>query len=125
MSNLSNTRKIINKYSNSDEDIKKYSFSDGEIVISTLKNNEGIYIKNEEDALVKIGEIDNSRVEALVNEIMANSGIPKHQDLSESDYKTLINEGKVIIKNDDGEDVEVIYDENVYYMVYEDDEVEE
>jgi hypothetical protein len=125
MSNLSNTRKIINKYSNSDEDIKNYSFSDGEIVISTLKNNEGIYIKNEEDALVKIGEIDNSRVEALVNEIMAESGVPKHQDLSESDYKTLINEGKVTIKNDNGEDVEVIYDENVYYMIYEDDEVEE
>lgn len=121
MSNLSNTRKIINKYSNSDEDIKNYSFSDGEIVISTLKNNEGIYIKNEEDALVKIGEIDNSRVEALVNEIMAESGVPKHQDLSESDYKTLIDKGEVTLK--DG--TKIVYDENVYYMVYEDDEDDE
>lgn len=124
MSNLNNNRKIINKYSNSVEDIEKYPFSGGEIVISTLKDEEGIYIKNEEDKLIKIGGIDTSRIETIVNEIMADSGMPKHQDLSESDYNTLIKEGKVIIKNDDGEDVEVIYNENVYYMVYEDEETE-
>lgn len=117
MSNLNNTRKVINKYSNSENDIKNYSLLDGEMVISTVKENEGIYIKNENGELVKIGNIDKSHIETIVNEIMAESGVPKHQDLTETEYNTLIEVGKVTLK--DG--TEITYNDDVYYMILEDD----
>lgn len=122
MNNLSYTRKIINKYSNSDEDIKKYSFSDGEMVISTVKGSEGIYIKNAEDTLVKIGKIDESQIADIVNKIIVDSGVPIHFDVTETEYDTLINGGTIIRTDKDGNEIEIEYDENVYYMVFEDDE---
>jgi hypothetical protein len=116
INNLNNIRKVINKYSNSDEDIKDYLFSDGEIVICPSKDNEGFYIKNDNGELVKIGNVDRSVVEELVNNVMIKSGLSKQQDLSVSQYEELITNGKVLL--DDG--TEIIYDENTYYMVFED-----
>jgi hypothetical protein len=121
MSNLNGNRKIINKYSDSENDIKNYQLDKGEIVISTVKNNEGIYIKNSENLLVKIGNIDENQVFEIVNKIMDDSGVSKHFDVTESEYDTLINGGTIIRTDKDGNNIEIKYDENVYYMVYEDD----
>lgn len=122
MNNLNITRKIINKYSNSEEDIKNYKPSKGEMVISTIKGSEGIYIKNAEDTLVKIGKIDERQIADIVNKIMDDSGVPKHFDVTETEYDTLINGGTIIRTDKDGNEIEIEYDENVYYMVFEDDE---
>lgn len=121
MSNLNGNRKIINKYSDSENDIKNYQLDKGEIVISTVKNNEGIYIKNSENLLVKIGNIDENQVFEIVNKIMDDSGVSKNFDVTESEYDTLINGGTIIRTDKDGNNIEIKYDENVYYMVYEDD----
>lgn len=124
MNNLSNTRKIINKYSNSEDDIKNYQnqLIKGEMVISTVKGSEGIYIKNTEDLLVKIGKIDENQVADIVNKIMVDSGVSIHFDVTETEYDTLINGGTIIRTDKDGNEIEIEYDENAYYMVYEDDE---
>lgn len=122
MNNLSNTRKIINKYSNSEEDIKNYQLSKGEMVISTVKGSEGIYIKNTENLLVKIGKIDENQIADIVNKIMVDSGASMHFDVTETEYDTLINGGTIIRTDKDGNEIEIEYDENAYYMVYEDDE---
>ena len=122
MNNLSNTRKIINKYSNSEEDIKNYQLSKGEMVISTVKGSEGIYIKNTENLLVKIGKIDENQIADIVKKIMVDSGVSMHFDVTETEYDTLINGGTIIRTDKDGNEIEIEYDENAYYMVYEDDE---
>ena len=44
--NLNKLRTVINKYTDKPSDIVEGVCSLGEIVISTQKNNEGIYIKN-------------------------------------------------------------------------------
>lgn len=124
MNNLNSKRKIINKYSNSEENIEKYLLDNdnkGEIVISTVKGSEGIYIKNEEDTLVKIGKIDENQVIEIVNKIMDDSGVPKHFDVTETEYDTLIKGGTIIRTDKEGNEIEVKYDENAYYMVFEDD----
>lgn len=74
--NLNRSRIVVNKYTDTPSDIISGVCSDGEIVISTKKGNEGLYIKNNEGEIVKI--IDNT-----------------HCDISRADYEKLVNYGGI------------------------------
>ena len=52
--NLNRSRVVVNKYTDTPSDITSGVCSDGEIVISTKKGNEGLYIKNNEGEILKI-----------------------------------------------------------------------
>lgn len=100
---LNKKRSVINKYTDVPSNITDNVCTMGEIVISTQKGSEGIYIKNNASEIIKIsGNIN--------------------QFISKSQYEKLIEEGEIYIMNEIGEPIIVKYDENVYYMVYEDDE---
>lgn len=74
--NLNRTRVIVNKYTDTPSDIISGVCSDGEIVISTKKGNEGLYIKNDEGEIVKI--IDNT-----------------HRYISRAEYEELVKNGEI------------------------------
>jgi hypothetical protein len=99
--NLNRSRVVVNKYTDTPSDIISGVCTDGEIVISTKKGNEGLYIKNNINEIVKIGE-------------------NTHQYLSESQYEKLIKDGEVLVIGEDGKQTIIKYDKNIYYMVYED-----
>ena len=103
--NLNKLRTVINKYTDKPSDIVEGVCSLGEIVISTQKNNEGIYIKNNADEIVKISTNGN-------------------QYISKSQYDELIEKGEIYIMDSSGEPINIKYDENIYYMVYEDEKNE-
>ena len=102
-SNLNRKKIVINKYTDVLSDIVSNAFSSGygEVVLSIKKGDEGIYIKNNINEVVKIG---------------GNT----HQDLSKSQYEKLIKDGKVSVIGPDGKQTVIEYDETIYYMVYED-----
>lgn len=120
--NLNNKRIIVNKYTDLSSDINESSFYEGygEFIISIEKGKEGVYIKNAENEIVKIG-VEEDFLINLFNKLMETSNIPKTQDLSETQYQTLLEEGKVTINEGDIEKT-IIYNSDVYYMIYEDDE---
>lgn len=103
--NLNKLRTVINKYTDKPSDIVEGVCSLGEIVISTQKNNEGIYIRNNADEIVKISTNGN-------------------QYISKSQYDELIEKGEIYIMDSSGEPINIKYDENIYYMVYEDEKNE-
>lgn len=76
LGNLNKTRSVINKFTNTPSDITKDVCVDGEIVISNKKGQEGIYIKNTDNEIVKI--VDNS-----------------HQYISKTDYDSLVERGEI------------------------------
>lgn len=102
-SNLNRKKIVINKYTDVLSDIVSNAFSSGygEVVLSIKKGDEGIYIKNNINEVVKIG---------------GNT----HQDLSKSQYEKLVKDGKVSVIGPDGKQTVIEYDETIYYMVYED-----
>lgn len=104
--NLDKLRSVINKYTDEPSGITENVCSLGEIVISTQKGGEGIYIKNNANEIVKIG--------GNVN-----------QYISKSQYDKLIEKGEIYIMDDNGDPIVIKYDETVYYMVYEGEEDEE
>lgn len=103
--NLDKLRSVINKYTDEPSGITENVCSLGEIVISTQKGGEGVYIKNNANEIVKIG--------GNVN-----------QYISKSQYNELIEKGEIYIMDDDGDPIVIKYDETVYYMVYEGEEEE-
>jgi hypothetical protein len=103
--NLDKLRSVINKYTDEPSGITENVCSLGEIVISTQKGGEGVYIKNNVNEIVKIG--------GNVN-----------QYISKSQYDELIEKGEIYIMNDNGNPIVIKYDETVYYMVYEGEEEE-
>lgn len=103
--NLVKSRSVINKYTDEPSGITENVCSLGEIVVSTQKGGEGIYIKNNANEIVKI--------DGNVN-----------QYISKSQYDELIEKGKIYIMNDNGDPIVIKYDETVYYMVYEGEEEE-
>lgn len=103
--NLDKLRSVINKYTDEPSGITENVCSLGEIVISTQKGGEGVYIKNNANEIVKIG--------GNVN-----------QYISKSQYDELIEKGEIYIMNDNGDPIVIKYDETVYYMVYEGEEEE-
>ena len=70
----------------------------------------------------EVGKINNNIgdvVGEIVNEKLASEGVPVHQDISESQYKELIENGEVtIINNKTGKKETIIYSDDAYYMVY-------
>ena len=120
--NLINKRTIVNKYTDLSSEIKEDIFYEGygEFIISIEPGKEGVYIKNANDEIVKIG-VDEEFLTNLITKVIESSGIPKNQDLTASQYETLLDKGSVTIK--DGEEEKTItYNPNVYYMIYEDEE---
>jgi hypothetical protein len=81
--NLNRIKKVINKFTDTLSTITISILSDGELVISTKKGDEGLYIKNNINEIVKIG---------------GNT----HQDLSKSQYEKLMKDGKVSVIGPDG-----------------------
>jgi hypothetical protein len=64
-------------------------------------------------------------VQEIITDKLIDVGVPVHQDISESQYKELIEKGEVTIINKETGNEEVIkYNKNVYYMVFEDEEPE-
>lgn len=93
-------RIVVNKHIDKKDNISSVELNNkGEIIISNEKGNEGIFIPNTDKEPVFIS---------------ANINVPKHVVLTQNQYDTMINEGKVII---DGK--EIIYDENTYYAIIE------
>ncbi len=74
--NLNRSRIVVNKYTDTPSDIISGVCWDGEIVISTKKGNEGLYIKNDEGEIVKIN--DNT-----------------HRYLSRAEYEELLEKGEI------------------------------
>ena len=74
--NLNKTRSVINKFTDTPSDIKNNVCVEGEIVISNKKGQEGIYIKNNENEIVKI---------------VGNS----HQYISKAEYDLLVEKGEI------------------------------
>ena len=74
--NLNRSRVVVNKYTDTPSDITSGICSDGEIVISTKKGNEGLYIKNNEGEILKI--IGNT-----------------HCYLSRAEYEELVEKGEI------------------------------
>ena len=72
----------------------------------------------------EVGKINNNIgdvVGEIVNEKLASEGVPVHQDISESQYKELIENGEVtIINNKTGKKETIKYSDDTYYMVYDD-----
>ena len=75
-SNLNKTRSVINKFTDTPSDITNDVCIEGEIVISNKKGQEGIYIKNNENEIVKI--VDSS-----------------HKYISKTEYDLLVERGEI------------------------------
>lgn len=60
-------------------------------------------------------------VQEIITDKLIDAGVPIHQDISESQYKELIENGEVtIINNKTGKKETIKYNDDVYYMVYDD-----
>ena len=100
--------------------------------IQKLIDDEAIRAINVEKEISKQVEGLNNELETLTNDIegtiqdiitdkLLNSGISVHQDVSESQYKELIEKGEVtIINNNTGKKETIKYKDEVYYMIFDD-----
>lgn len=120
--NLDKTRILINKYTDTPSAINDNNFysGHGEFIISIKENEEGIYIKNEKDEIVKIGELKEDVIINLIEDKLKEKNFHKQQDLTISQYEELVDKGEVQIKDENGDDIIITYDPNTYYMIYED-----
>lgn len=95
-----------------DKEIKRATDVENEISenLQTLSEEVGKINNNIDDV---VGEI--------VNEKLASEGVPVHQDISESQYKELIEKGQVVVVNNKtGKKETIKYSDDAYYMVYDD-----
>jgi len=101
--NLKRTRIVVNKYTEKPSEIIPDVFSSGygEIALSIDKCDEGIFLKNNENEVVRLTNM--------------------HQDLTKSQYAQLLKEGKLLMLDSEGNEKTIIYKDSVYYMVYEDE----
>lgn len=101
--NLKRTRIVVNKYTEKPSEIISDVFSSGygEIALSIDKCDEGIFLKNNENEVVRLTNM--------------------HQDLTKSQYAQLLKEGKLLMLDSEGNEKTIIYKDSIYYMVYEDE----
>lgn len=138
--NLEKQRIVINKYTDIPSDIKNAFYSGyGEVIISIKEGEEGIYAKNVANEVVKLSTSE-AFIEQLIsiekeramsaetaiyselqqlNDKINGLGVAYHQDLTRTQYDTLIEKGEVTITDKNGIEKTIQYDENVYYMIYE------
>lgn len=130
-------RIIVNKHFPNSNEITDVAFSPefgkGEIIISNEVGSEALYIQNEAGNVVKVtgnySDISGTTTPDEIKDFIKNyideelKKVTEYvlQEVSESQYKELIEKGEVvIIDNKTGEEKNIVFDENTYYMVFED-----
>jgi hypothetical protein len=95
---------VVNKHKQFKDNVTPSEFvNKGEIVISNQVGAEGIFIMNMNGETVFIPAKNN--VESST-----------HVLLSSSEYEELVSSGRVVVNGN-----EIIYNDNVYYAIYEED----
>lgn len=60
-------------------------------------------------------------VQEIITDKLIDAGVPIHQDISESQYKELIEKGQVVVVNNKtGKKETIKYSDEVYYMIFDD-----
>lgn len=72
-------------------------------------------------AVEELSENIEETVQEIITDKLINAGVPVHQDISESQYKELVENGSVvIIDNRTGKKETIKYNNEVYYMIFDD-----
>lgn len=121
--NIGRSRKVINKFTEVKNSVSAETIDKGEIIILTKKDEEGAFIKNNNDEIVKIS-INKTELDNLIKRIVdienMNTNSSPNQDLTKSEYEELITNNHVTIYRD-GKELKINYSDKVYYMIYEDE----